>query len=214
MLPDPAHAVRVKNPFVTDNRDVFRLRLCNQHPVKRVLMVTGQESGALSVFDRNGEFTEPELSHPLRELRGKNFGSRQLAQANLRGYFPSRGSGNEDIRFERRQDGMGLSGELRIAYGPPDQRTYPAGPATLFPARKFIRRERLEEGWCDLKFAFEHSSYPVIRQLRDRNQPCNRLLPSCNHDLFAPLGPFDQNGQVGSCVTNRSENHKDQLTTV
>src|SRR5437764_912314 len=51
-LPDSAHAIAIKNGIVTDDNEIFRLRLRNQHAIKGILVAAGQQTRTNSVISR------------------------------------------------------------------------------------------------------------------------------------------------------------------
>jgi hypothetical protein len=78
-LPNDPDAILPEHGVDGDERQILRLRLRNQHSVKRIAMWARQVSCALRVVDGDGQLGEALTSKTSRHVRGYGCGAGQFA---------------------------------------------------------------------------------------------------------------------------------------
>jgi hypothetical protein len=121
-LPQPSNAIGVEDPFVADDRYVFRLRLSDQHTIKGVFVGTGQKASPNAMRCGNCHPLEPFAFDLFGEVRHQISSRRQFAQANFRRDFPSRSRAYDQCVPGFRNRFSSSPGEPRIVRKPPQQR--------------------------------------------------------------------------------------------
>src|SRR5580704_17761109 len=90
VLPKSPDAVGFKDRLVTDHRNVFRLRLSDQHAVKRVFVRTGQKAGSNAMLGGNRQQLEPLAVYASREVGHEVADLVEFSQLVFDRKFPSR----------------------------------------------------------------------------------------------------------------------------
>ncbi len=100
-LPDAPDGVVVEQPFVADQRQILRLRLGDEHAIKRIAMLARQCACALRVSQRNRQRAKAELLDNRRNISRYRVSIRQLSQAMLSRNLPGRRRRHEHLVIER-----------------------------------------------------------------------------------------------------------------
>ena len=96
-LPKTADTISVELLLVRNEGHVFKHGLRNQHPIKWVLVRTGERSGRLPMRKADRQRDKTLSTENVRKVDRDARGSRQLANADFCGDLPSRGGADEDV---------------------------------------------------------------------------------------------------------------------
>src|SRR5271155_1284133 len=95
-LPHPANAIAIKGQVIAHHDQIFRLRLCDQHSIKRVSLRPRQKARSNTVGGAQWKTLESGLSQILSEVAGDVRSSRKPSQTNLGRHFPRRDCANDN----------------------------------------------------------------------------------------------------------------------
>ena len=196
--PEASYTISFEHGFVANDRDVFSLRLSNEHAVKGIFVRTRQEARSNAVFRENSQQLKALAFYPAGEIGHEVGRSLQLTQSDLGRDLPG-GRSTHDQRISGvRDDPSSRSRQRRIIGKPPEQRMCIEQRAQrgYSRARELARRKRLKELRADAQLALHRSRLTLALYLADRNSTRNRLR-TARDDYFLALGsPLNQAGQV------------------
>ncbi len=98
-MPDSPDTVKIEQFLIADQWYVFRLSLCDQHPVERVFVWSGELPGADRVICRDSQMIEARLPQLSLKVGSQHRRRGEASEANLRGNFPRRRSAHKQSIF-------------------------------------------------------------------------------------------------------------------